>query len=290
MHDRGNMDVVKNPSSFRNSCSLRKGRVAIARLFQVTRTPIATGSMIQSAMTEWTPEDLCAEVFLISETSFTLLDYEAFTVPLPTAPTATATRPCHLFPAGILLLVQDSQAESQVSSYHVTPCWLLQDKVPGCPLASMSSWVFVRSLVSGSLPLSFFQPGSSSSSFQALFFFSEIFFLFRNPCWHQLFFLALQALSFPDLNAELCDQTPNSCSWLMFLLEQLRTRHFFFSPDFITFTSNLSWLQPASSRFVLKSSAAQLGILIHTHECIHFLPPHGSSIHTFTYNSYSPHN
>lgn len=54
MHDRGKMEAVKNPSRFRNSCSRREGRAAIVRLLQVTRTSIATGSMIQSAMTDWT--------------------------------------------------------------------------------------------------------------------------------------------------------------------------------------------------------------------------------------------
>lgn len=43
------MDVVKNPSSFTNSCCLRESKVAILRLLQVTGTPIAPGSVIQSA-------------------------------------------------------------------------------------------------------------------------------------------------------------------------------------------------------------------------------------------------
>lgn len=77
----------------------------------------------------------------------------------------------------------------------------------------------------------------------------------------------------------------------MFLLEELRTRHFFhfFLVQVLSkFSSNLQWLQPASSRFLFKSPAAQLGILIHPHECIHLSAPHGihSSIHFFTCNSY----
>lgn len=89
MHDRGNTDVVKNPFSFRNSYSLRKDRVAIVKLFQVTRIPVATGSMIQSTMTEWTPEDLCAEVLLISETRvllYLMMRHSQFHCPLPPLP------------------------------------------------------------------------------------------------------------------------------------------------------------------------------------------------------------
>lgn len=165
-----------------------------------------------------------------------------------TAPTAMATRPRHPFPAGILLLAQDSQEESQVSSYHVTAhhdsCWLLQAKVPECSLASISTWVFVRSLVSRITSMTFLPAMFFTFIFPGSLLFFRHLFLFKNPSyWHQLFFPALQALSFLDLNclhAEVCDQTPNPCFRLMFLLiEELRTRHLF-SPAVTTVYKQLT--------------------------------------------------
>lgn len=129
------------------------------------------------------------------------------------------------------------------------------------------------------------------------------FFLFRNPSyWHQLFFPALQALSFPHLNclhAEVCDQTPNQCFWLMILLiEELRTRHFCLVQLLPKFTSNLHWLQPASRRFLLRSSAAPLGTLTHAHKgtlmaftvqsifsSMTVIPPHTRQCHLKTRNT-----
>lgn len=246
----GKMDVVKNPSSFRNSCSLREGRVAIVRWLQVTGTPIVAGSRIQSAMTEWTASPWWFGYWgLLNnqwDKSFTLLDCEALTLPLPPLP-------------WLLDLAIHFQQEYC--------CWLrtVRKKVKLAPTISLLTMTHVgcykpRSLSVAwhpsplgslwelwspeSLPWPFFQPCSSPSSFQALFFFFRDLFLFKNPSyWHQLFFPALQALSFLDLNclhAEVCDQTPNPCFRLMFLLiEELRTRHLF-SPAVTTVYKQLT--------------------------------------------------
>lgn len=180
MHDRGKMNVVNNPSSFRNSCSLREGIVAILRLLQVTKTLIATGPMIQSAMTEWTTSPWGFRCWgLLNnqwDKSFTLLDYEALILPLPPLPPL----PCLL---DLAIYFQQEYC-----------CWFrtARQKVQLVPIMSLLTMIRVgcymtRSLgipwhpspvgslwdlwSSRSLPWSFLQLSSSPSSLQAPFFF-----------------------------------------------------------------------------------------------------------------------
>lgn len=155
MHDRGKMNVVKNPSSFRNSCSLKEGKVAILRLLQVTKTLIATGPMIQSAMTEWATSPWRFGYWGLLNNQwdkFYATWLEALTLPLPPLPPLPRLLDLAIyFQQEHCCWFRTARQKVQLSSYHVTahrdPCWLLHDKVPGSPLASISSWVFVRSLV-----------------------------------------------------------------------------------------------------------------------------------------------
>lgn len=152
MHDRQNGCGQK---SFQlQKFLLPKGRQSCnCKIAPSHQDPIATGLKIQSAMTEWTASLWGFECWgLLNnqwDKSFTLLDYEALTLPLPPLP---------LLPQLLDLAIYFQQeyccwfrTVRQKVKFHVTahhdPCWLLDDKVPRCPLAPISCWVFVRSLI-----------------------------------------------------------------------------------------------------------------------------------------------
>lgn len=176
MHDRGKMNVVKNPSSFRNSCSLKEGKVAILRLLQVTKTLIATGPMIQSAMTEWATSPWGFGYWGLLNNQwdkfYATWLWGTHTSTAPITPTATSTRPCHLFPAGTLLLVQNSQAESPVKFIpcHCSPWSMLVATWQG-PWVSPGIHLQLGLCEIFGLPWSFFQLSSSPSSLQTPFLF-----------------------------------------------------------------------------------------------------------------------
>lgn len=85
---------------------------------------------------------------------------------------------------------------------------------------------------------------------------------------------------------------------MILLIEELRTRHFCLVQLLPKFTSNLHWLQPASRRFLLRSSAAPLGTLTHAHKgtlmaftvqsifsSMTVIPPHTRQCHLKTRNT-----